>query len=122
MGGLCQMLTFAYNVGGWVIANAYVSKILKYLEKKWKLIHAQKVEYKSYYNYQKSVHTPWYLSFYQNFEFLNFARNYQNLAFLLASKSVARWVGLKKSYVINRVGFQKSYVCLQGGWVGQKRA
>ena len=34
VGGLCQMLTFAYNVGGWVIANAYVSKISKYLEKK----------------------------------------------------------------------------------------
>ena len=27
-----------------------------------------------------------------------------------------------KSYVIDRVGQQKSYVCLQGGWVGQKRA
>ena len=33
-----------------------------------------------------------------------------------------RWVGLMKSYVIDRVGQQKSYVCLQGGWVGQKRA
>ena len=33
VGGLCQMLTFAYNLGGWVIANAYVSKISKYLEK-----------------------------------------------------------------------------------------
>ena len=28
------MLTFAYNVGGWVIANAYVSKISIYFEKK----------------------------------------------------------------------------------------
>ena len=27
------MLTFAYNLGGWVIANAYISKISKYLEK-----------------------------------------------------------------------------------------
>ena len=33
-----------------------------------------------------------------------------------------RWVGLMKSYVIDRVGQQKSYVCLQGGWVGQKQA
>ena len=31
------MLTFAYKVGGWVIANAYVRKISKYLEKKIKL-------------------------------------------------------------------------------------
>ena len=46
MGGLCQMLTFAYNVGGWVIANAYVSKISKYLEKKWKPIYIKKVKYK----------------------------------------------------------------------------
>ena len=53
VGGLCQMLTFAYSVGGWVIANAYVSKISKYLEKK-----IQKVKYKSYSNYQKSVHKP----------------------------------------------------------------
>ena len=52
------MLTFAYNVGGSVIANAYISKISKYLEKKLKPIHAQKVKYKSYSNYQKSVHTP----------------------------------------------------------------
>ena len=26
VGGLCQLLTFAYKVGGWVIDNAYVSK------------------------------------------------------------------------------------------------
>ena len=78
VGGLCQMLTFAYNVGGWVIANAYVSKISKYLEKKWKPIYTQKVKYKSYSNYQKRVHTPWYLSFNQNFKFLNFAWNYQH--------------------------------------------
>ena len=32
------------------------------------------------------------------------------------------WVGFKKSYVINRVGQAKCYVCLQGGWVGQKKA
>ena len=75
MGGLCQMLTFAYNVGGWVIANAYVSKISKYLEKKWSE-SSKKVKYKSYSNCQKSVHTPWYLSFNQNFDFLNFAQNY----------------------------------------------
>ena len=37
VGGLCQMLTFAYKMGGWVIANAYVSKISKFLEKKLKL-------------------------------------------------------------------------------------
>ena len=29
VGGLCQMLTFADIVGGWVCANAYISKILK---------------------------------------------------------------------------------------------
>ena len=29
MGGVCKMLTFAYMVGGWVKANAYVSKILE---------------------------------------------------------------------------------------------
>ena len=29
MGGVGQMLTFAYMVGGWVKANAYVSKILE---------------------------------------------------------------------------------------------
>ena len=28
-----------------------------------------------------------------------------------------RWVGLMKSYVIDKVGQQKCYVCLQGGWV-----
>ena len=32
------------------------------------------------------------------------------------------WVGITKSYVIIRVGQQKSYVCLQGGWVGPKKA
>ena len=31
MGEVCEMLTFAYKVGGWVIANAYVSKISKSL-------------------------------------------------------------------------------------------
>ena len=31
-------------------------------------------------------------------------------------------MGIKKSYVIMRVGQQKSYVCLQGGWVGSKKA
>ena len=51
------MLTFAYNVGGWVIANAYVSKISIFFRKKIKA-QAQKVESKSYSNYQKSVHTP----------------------------------------------------------------
>ena len=30
--------------------------------------------------------------------------------------------GFKKSYIIHRVGFEKSYVCLQGGWVGHKKA
>ena len=29
VGGVCKMLTFAYMVGGWVKANAYVSKILE---------------------------------------------------------------------------------------------
>ena len=29
MGGVGQILTFAYMVGGWVKANAYVSKILE---------------------------------------------------------------------------------------------
>ena len=32
------------------------------------------------------------------------------------------WVGIAKSYVIIRVGQQKSYTCLQGGWVGTKKA
>ena len=27
VGGVSQMLTFAYMVGGWVMANAYISKI-----------------------------------------------------------------------------------------------
>ena len=31
-------------------------------------------------------------------------------------------LGIAKSYVIIRVGQQKYYVCLQGGWVGQKMA
>ena len=30
MGGLCKMLMFAYIVGGWVRANAYVSKTWTY--------------------------------------------------------------------------------------------
>ena len=29
MGGVGQMLNFAYMVGGWVKANAYISKILE---------------------------------------------------------------------------------------------
>ena len=29
VGGSWQMLTFAYKVGGWVVANAYVSKMEK---------------------------------------------------------------------------------------------
>ena len=33
VGGLCQMLTFADKVGGWVTANAYVSKISKCVTK-----------------------------------------------------------------------------------------
>ena len=37
MGGIGQMLTFAYMVGGWVKANAYVSKILETSRKKVKL-------------------------------------------------------------------------------------
>ena len=31
-------------------------------------------------------------------------------------------MGLKKSYVIERVGQEKIFVCLKGGWVGQKKA
>ena len=31
-------------------------------------------------------------------------------------------MGFKKSYINNRVGQEKSYVCLQGGWVGQRKA
>ena len=34
VGGVGQMLTFAYMVGGWVKANAYVSKILEIIKKK----------------------------------------------------------------------------------------
>ena len=34
VGGVGQMLTFAYMVGGWVKANAYVSKILEITRKK----------------------------------------------------------------------------------------
>ena len=34
MGGVDQMLTFAYMVGGWIKANAYVRKILEITRKK----------------------------------------------------------------------------------------
>ena len=37
------------------------------------------------------------------------------------SEAIAMWIRVKRSYVICRVGQAKSYVCLQGGWVGQKR-
>ena len=40
---------------------------------------------------------------------------------LIAIEVLLGWVGFKKSYVICRVGQAKSYVCLQGGWVGQKK-
>ena len=34
VGGSCKMLMFAYIVGGWVLANAYISKTFMYSEKK----------------------------------------------------------------------------------------
>ena len=34
VGGVGQMLTFAYMVGGWIKANAYVRKILEITRKK----------------------------------------------------------------------------------------
>ena len=34
--------------------------------------------------------------------------------------ALGMWEGFKKSYIIYWMGQGKSYVCLQGGWVGQK--
>ena len=137
VGGVCQMLTFAYKVGGWVIANAYVSKINK------NIANIKQSNIKSYLNSIYSFDTD-------DFELSKKHQNYLNfwsfltslvvsLLVVLSKKSypklknffyiykqviilLFRWVGLKKSYVIDRVGQQKSYVCLQGGWVGQKSA
>ena len=41
VGGVGQMLTFAYKVGGWVVANAYISKNKKYLFSKKKYRNTQ---------------------------------------------------------------------------------
>ena len=49
-------------------------------------------------------------------------QKFENGGTFMEIKVTLGWVGFKKSYIINRVGQEKSYVCLQGGWVGQKKA
>ena len=49
------------------------------------------------------------------------AKNWKGVI-LIAIEVLLGVLGFKKSYVICRVGQAKSYVCLQGGWVGQKKA
>ena len=94
------MLTFAYKVGGWVIANAYVSKIK---QKTFKLSKFLVISYQF-----SGVIISGVI---KKILFKNLKKIciyiYKQVMMLLF-----RWVGLKKSYVIYRVGQQKSYVCL----------
>ena len=89
MDGVCIMLTFAYKVGGWVIANAYVSKISKKIAK--------------VYTYHQSNSKSYLNSIYSfdadDFELSKKHQNYLNFWSFLTSLVVSLLVVLsKKSY------------------------
>ena len=136
------MLTFAYLVGGWVQANAYLSKTcMNLLKSKNADFEIQGITGYSMNFWENDNHSVWKIAFFIHLfsddTYLCLEKNKRvRILEQSANKSVfykipggkcqknwgEHWVGITKSYVIIRVGQQKSYVCLQGGWVGPKKA